>query len=179
MRAPQREAPALEAVADLGVAAKLLPGDRGLWREVVEEAAVRDHDGQALRVAAQEQLVAMAWSAPEARRLERAPAFVQSNKFDRERLAMLLRRHGFIPTEPQEPTESDTAERLRERVFEAERAGHQTQPAQPVKEGPAILLRLQREILPILRSCRPLEPPSDAATSCRTARSLRVERVIG
>ena len=61
-------------------------------------------------------------------------------------------------TDSHDPIETDTAERTRDRAYAAERAWHEAQAELPVKEKVAIPLRLQREILPILRSRRPLEP---------------------
>jgi hypothetical protein len=58
------------------------------------------------------------------------------------------------PTAP----EVDRAESLRAQAFVAKRAWHAEQAALSPREKVAILLRLQREILPILRSRRPLAP---------------------
>lgn len=78
-----------------GVPVQFLPGDRGLWRDVVDHARTLDYDGVPVRVATPEHLVAMAYDAPEARRLERAHALVASTGFDRVSLAAILTRHGI------------------------------------------------------------------------------------
>jgi len=79
----------------LGVPVQFLPGDRGLWREVVESARVLDYDGVPVRVATPEHLVAMAFEAPEGRRLERARALLQLDDLDGAALAAILTRHGI------------------------------------------------------------------------------------
>lgn len=79
----------------LGVPVQFLPGDRGLWREVVEAARDLDYDGAAVRVATPEHLVALAFEAPEGRRLERARALLESKDFDRASLSDILLRHGI------------------------------------------------------------------------------------
>ena len=48
-----------------GVPVQFLPGDRGLWREVVDRANGLDYEGVPVRVASAEHLVAMAYDAPE------------------------------------------------------------------------------------------------------------------
>ncbi len=87
--------PAGPHVLIYGVPVQFLPGDRGLWREVVEDARTLDYDGVAVRVATPEHLVAMAFDAPEPKRLERARALVQAPGFDRATLAAILTRHGI------------------------------------------------------------------------------------
>ena len=79
----------------LGVPVQFLPGDRGLWREVVERARELIYDGVSVRVASPEHLVAMAFEAPEGRRLERARALLQLSGFDRDALADIIHRHGL------------------------------------------------------------------------------------
>ena len=74
---------------------QFLPGDRGLWREVVESARTLDYDGVPVRVATPEHLVAMAFEAPEPKRIERARTLAQSPGFDRRTLAAILVRHGI------------------------------------------------------------------------------------
>jgi hypothetical protein len=78
-----------------GVPVQFLPGDRGLWREVVERAATLDYDGTPVRVATAEHLVAMAFEAPEGKRIERARALLESSSFDHAELAEILARHGL------------------------------------------------------------------------------------
>jgi hypothetical protein len=78
-----------------GVPVQFLPGDRGLWREVVESARALDYDGVPVRVATPEHLVAMAFDAPEGRRMERAQALLRAPGFDRHTLAAILLRHGI------------------------------------------------------------------------------------
>jgi hypothetical protein len=84
-----------------GVPVQFLPGDRGLWREVVESARVHDYDGVPVRVATPEHLVAMAYDAPEGRRLERARSLLESVAFDRAALAAILARHGIRDRTPE------------------------------------------------------------------------------
>jgi hypothetical protein len=79
-----------------GVPVQFLPGDRGLWREVVERARTLDYDGVPVRVATPEHLVAMAFEAPEPKRIERARTLAQSPGFDRQTLAAILVRHGIV-----------------------------------------------------------------------------------
>jgi len=52
----------------------------------------------------------------------------------------------------------DRASELRERAFAEKRAWHIAEASKSPVEKVAILLQLQREILPILRSRRPLAP---------------------
>jgi hypothetical protein len=84
----------------LGVPVQFLPGDRGLWREVVEAARSMDYAGVPVRVATPEHLVAMAFEAPERRRLERAGALLDSPQFDHAALAAILARHGIPNRSP-------------------------------------------------------------------------------
>jgi hypothetical protein len=83
-----------------GVPVQFLPGDSGLWREAVEEANELDYDGIPVRAATAEHLVAMAWLAPESRRLQRAASLLQSKRFDREKLRSILGRHGIQDRTP-------------------------------------------------------------------------------
>jgi hypothetical protein len=78
-----------------GVPVQFLPGDCGLWREVVERAAALDYAGTPVRVATPEHLVAMAFDAPEGKRLQRARALPGLHRFDREALAEILSRHAI------------------------------------------------------------------------------------
>jgi len=57
-----------------------------------------------------------------------------------------------------EPAATDRARKLRERAFAEKRAWHRDEAAKSPVEKVAILLELQREILPILRARRPLAP---------------------
>lgn len=83
-----------------GVPVQFLPGDRGLWREVVEQANRLGYDGTPVRVATAEHLVAMAFDAPESRRLLRALALLESPGFDRQALSDILSRHGIRDRTP-------------------------------------------------------------------------------
>jgi hypothetical protein len=83
-----------------GVPVQFLPGDRGLWREVVERANQLDYDGTPVRVATAEHLVAMAFDAPESRRMQRALALLESPGFDRKTLDDILTRHGIRDRTP-------------------------------------------------------------------------------
>jgi hypothetical protein len=65
------------------------------------------------------------------------------------------------PLEPSEATErpgADRARELRERAFAEKDAWHRAEAAKSPVEKVAILLQLQREVLPILRARRPLAP---------------------
>lgn len=53
---------------------------------------------------------------------------------------------------------TDRASELRERAFAEKRAWHRTEAARSPVEKIALLLELQREILPILRARRALAP---------------------
>jgi hypothetical protein len=82
------------------VPVQFLPGERGLWREVVERANQLDYDGTPVRVATAEHLVAMAFDAPESRRMQRALALLESPGFDRKTLDDILTRHGIRDRTP-------------------------------------------------------------------------------
>jgi hypothetical protein len=56
------------------------------------------------------------------------------------------------------PPELDRARELRENAFAAKRAWHAEQVGRSPEEKIETLLRMQREILPILRARRPLSP---------------------
>ena len=83
-----------------GVPVQFLPGDEGLWRETVSEARTLDYESTPVRIATPEHLVAMAWSAPESKRLQRAMALLRSPGFDRNRLREILVRHGIPDRTP-------------------------------------------------------------------------------
>lgn len=83
-----------------GVPVQFLPGDEGLWRETVSAARMLDYDGTPVRIATPEHLVAMAWSAPEPKRLQRAMTLLGSPGFDRNRLREILVRHGIPDRTP-------------------------------------------------------------------------------
>ncbi len=83
-----------------GVPVQFLPGDEGLWRETVSEARTLDYEGTPVRIATPEHLVAMAWSAAEPKRLQRAMALLVSPGFNRDRLREILVRHGIPDRTP-------------------------------------------------------------------------------
>jgi hypothetical protein len=62
------------------------------------------------------------------------------------------------PTASPTPADADRAAPLRETAFAAKRKWHAAEAARSPQEKVAILLRLQREILPILRARRALLP---------------------
>ena len=84
-----------EHVSIYGVPVQFLPGDTGLWGEVVREARRLDYEGEPVRVASPEHLVALAKLAPSPKRRERVAMLLESEELDERRLAEILERHGL------------------------------------------------------------------------------------
>jgi hypothetical protein len=84
-----------EHVSIFGVPVQFLPGDTGLWGETVSDARLLDYEGEPVRVASPEHLVALALLAPSAKRRERIALLLESQAVDELRLAGILERHGL------------------------------------------------------------------------------------
>jgi hypothetical protein len=86
-----------EHVWIFGVPVQFLPGDSGLWGETVREARCLDYEGEPVRVATPEHLVALATLAPSAKRRERMALLLESQAVDERRLTEICERHGLTP----------------------------------------------------------------------------------
>jgi hypothetical protein len=84
-----------EHVSIYGVPVQFLPGDTGLWGETVKEARRLDYEGELVRVASPEHLIALARLAPSPKRRERIAMLLESNEVDEQRLNEILERHGL------------------------------------------------------------------------------------
>jgi hypothetical protein len=85
-----------------GVPVQLLPAFNPLVEEAIETARSHDYDGVPVRVVDPEHLVALALQAGGARRRERAWQLLQSGAVDRQRLRVLMAKHGVAAEIPDE-----------------------------------------------------------------------------
>ena len=86
---------AAEHVSIYGVPVQFLPGDTGLWGETVRGARLFDYEGETVRVASPEHLIALARLSPTPKRRERMAMLLESTSVDEQKLAEILERHGL------------------------------------------------------------------------------------
>src|SRR5919106_179238 len=73
-----------EHVSIYGVPIQFLPGDTGLWGETVRGARLLDYEGEPVRVASPEHLIALARLAPTPKRRERVAMLLESTPVDEQ-----------------------------------------------------------------------------------------------
>ena len=84
-----------EHVSIHGVPVQFLPGDTGLWGETVKGARLFDYEGETVRVASPEHLIALARLSPTPKRRERMAMLLESTPVDEHHLAEILQRYGL------------------------------------------------------------------------------------